>query len=339
MRQRWLAAIVIGSMVLLAPTLTFSQEREDPKIIEGARKEGKIVWYTTMSTDHSKQFADRFQQKYPFLKPVVFRTGGGSLFNRILVESNAGENQWDAMHGTGDMVLPLKARKLLVPYQSPERDMIDSDLKDHDGYWTAVYVNPIVLGYNTRLIKYEQLPRTYEDLLNRKFKGGKISFDDNYFTFLHGLIDAWGREQAVTYFRKLVAQDLAVAGGTTVRVQLTAAGEYPLLIAYAPTIQAYESRGAPMGWVPLEPVVLSITTTQMAAKAPHPNAAKLFIDFSLSKAGQQALWESNRVPVRKDVEPKPARLLRDYRRVAVYPEKYKNYEETIKIYTEIMKSR
>ena len=94
-----------------------------------------------------------------------------------------------------------------------------------------------------------------------------------------------------------------------------------------------------MGWVPLEPVVLSITTTQMAAKAPHPTAAKLFIDFSLSKAGQEALWESNRVPVRKDVEPKPARLLRDYRRVAVYPEKYKNYEETIKIYTEIMKSR
>lgn len=327
------------ALLVVTTSSAWSQESEDPKIIEGARREGKIVWYTTMSTDHSKQFADRFHQRYPFVKPVVLRSGGGSLLNRAIAEANAGKHEWDVIHGTGDMVTPLKTRNLITPYSSPEASMIDEDLKDQAGYWTAVYVNPVVLGYNTNLVKPSEAPRTYEDLLSPKFKGRKISIDDNYYTFLQGLINAWGREKAVAYFKRLAAQDLAVMGGTTVRVQLAAAGEHPMLVAYAPIIQNYASRGAPLDWLPLEPVVLSITTVQLAEKARNPNAAKLFINFSLSKAGQQLLWESNRVPVRKDVEPKPPRLFRGYKRVAVHPEGYKNYEETIKTYTEIMKSR
>jgi iron(III) transport system substrate-binding protein len=112
-----------------------------------------------------------------------------------------------------------------------------------------------------------------------------------------------------------------------------------MLIAYAPIIQNYANRGAPLDWLALEPVVVSITTVQLAKKARNPNAAKLFIDFTLSKVGQQLLWESNRVPVRQDVEAKPPRLFRGYKRVAVHPDGYKDYEETIKTYTEIMKSR
>jgi iron(III) transport system substrate-binding protein len=327
------------ALMLIRAASAFSQESDDAKLIEAARREGKVVWYTTMSTDHSKQFADRFHQRYPFVKPVVLRSGGGSLLNRAIAEANAGKHEWDVIHGTGDMVMPLKARNLVVPFFPPEAKMIDEDLKDQNGYWTAVYVNPVVLGFNTNLVKAAEVPRTYDDLLSPKFKGRKISFDDNYFTFFQGLINAWGREKAVAYLKKLAAQDLAVMGGTTVRVQLAAAGEHPMLIAYAPIIQNYVNRGAPLDWVALEPVVLSITTVQLADKARNPNAAKLFINFSLSKAGQQLLWDSNRVPVRKDVEPKPPRLLRGYKRIAVHPEGYKDYEETIKSYTEVMKSR
>ena len=330
---------LLMALVLIRAASAFSQESDDAKLIEAARREGKVVWYTTMSTDHSKQFADRFHQRYPFVKPVVLRSGGGSLLNRAIAEANAGKHEWDVIYGTGDMVLPLKERKLIAPYFSQEAKMIDGDLKDQNGYWTAVYVNPVVLGYNTNMVKPGEAPRTYDELLSPKFKGRKISFDDNYFTFLQGLINAWGREKAVAYLRKLAAQDLAVMGGTTVRVQLAAAGEYPMLVAYAPIIQNYANRGAPLDWIALEPVILSITTVQLADKANNPNAAKLFVNFSLSKAGQQLLWESNRVPVRKDVEPKPPRLFQGYKRVAVHPEGYKNYEETIKIYTEIMKSR
>jgi iron(III) transport system substrate-binding protein len=338
MKQAGWNVIFVG---LLISSLTAGpaspQERQDPRFLEAARKEAQVVWYTTMSSDHSKHYADRFHKKYPFVEPIVLRMGGGTLLNKILTEARAGKRSWDVAHGTADMVLPVMEKNLLAAYDSPERKMIDDDLKDARGYWTSTYVNPVVLGYNTTLVKSEEVPRSYDDLLSARWKGRKISIDDNYFTFLHGLIGMWGRDKAVAFFRKLVAQEPVVMGGTTMRVQLAAAGEFPLVLAYAPTIQGYAARRAPMDWVPLEPVVVSVTTTSLAEKAIHPNAAKLFIDFSLSREGQEALWDSQRIPVRRDVEPKPARLLRGYQRFVVHPDGYRNYDETVKIYTDILK--
>jgi iron(III) transport system substrate-binding protein len=336
-QSRW-RSITVALITFLAVSRTHSQE-QDPKILESARKEGEVVWYTTMSLDQSKQFADHFHKKYPFVKPVVFRTGGGSLLNKVLTESSAGKYDWDVLQGTADMVASVMERKLLAPYFSPGRKLIDDDLKDIRGFWTSVYVNPVVLGYNTKLIKSEEVPRTYQDLLSPRWRGAKISVDDNYFTFMQGLIGAWGRDKAVTYFKMLAIQDPVIMGGTTLRVQLAAAGEFPLVIAYAPTIQSYTGRGAPLDWVPLEPVVVSVTTITLADKTRHPNAAKLFIDFSLSKEGQEKLWESARIPVRKDVEPRPPRLFRGYQRLVVHPDGYSNYKETMKVYNEIFKAR
>ena len=108
--------------------------------------------------------------------------------------------------------------------------------------------------------------------------------------------------------------------GSTVRVQLAAAGEFPLVIAYANIIQYLAEKGAPIDWVPLEPAVISVNTVMAGAKASHPNAAKLFIDFTLSKEGQEKLWDFQRIPSRSDVEPKPARLFRGYKRYVVHPE-------------------
>lgn len=336
---RLIAFFLLLAIVHLSATYSWSQDRLDPKPIEAAKREGEIVWYTTMSLDQSKQFMDRFQKKYPFLKPEVFRTGGGNLLNKILTEAKAGKHAWDVMQGTGDMVLPLMERGLLTAYASPERKMIDDDLKDSRGFWTTAYVNPFVLGFNSKMVKKEEVPRSYEDLLAAKWKGRKISIDDNYFTLFQGLIAAWGKDKAVAYFKRLAAQELVVMGGTTVRIQLTAAGEFPLVIAYAPLLENYAARGAPIDWLPLEPVVVSVVPMSLAAKANHPNAGKLFIDFSLSKEGQEALWNFQRIPVRRDVEPKPARLFRGYSRLVVHPEGYKNYDETVKLYVEILKAR
>jgi iron(III) transport system substrate-binding protein len=127
--------------------------------------------------------------------------------------------------------------------------------------------------------------------------------------------------------------------GSTVRVQLAAAGEYPLVIAYANIIQNLAERGAPVEWVPLEPAVISVNTVMLGAKASHPNAARLLIDFTLSKEGQEKLWDFQRIPARKDVEPKPARLFRGYKRHVVAPEDYKNHDEVVKLYSEILQTR
>ena len=335
---RWVPLLALWAATF-ALVAVYSQETQTQKIVEAARKEGEVAWYTTMSSDQSNAFMARFQQKYPFLKPSVTRLGGSALLNRILTEAKAGKNFFDVAHGTGEIVLPLMEMGLLAPYLSPERKMIPEDLKDKKGFWTSVYVNSVVLGYNTNLVKGQPIPRTYNDLLQPRWKGRKISVDDTYATFLQGLISTWGKEKALDYLKKLADQEPVVMRGSTVRVQLAAAGEFPLVIAYANIIQYLAEKGAPVDWVPLEPAVISVNTVMAGAKAIHPNAAKLFIDFALSKEGQEKLWDFQRIPSRSDVEPKPARLFRGYQRYVVHPEEMQNLDETAKLYSQILKTR
>lgn len=316
-----------------------SQEMTDPKLLEGAKKEGQVVWYTIMTLDQGKQVVDRFQAEYPFVKPVLFRTGGGPLLNRILAEAQAGRHAWDVAVGRAEMVLPLMQKKLLTSYRSPETKMIDDDLVDKQGFWTAYYVNTYVLGFNTHAVRKEVVPKSYEALLDPKWKGGNISIDTEAYGMLQGLIAAWGKEKAVDYFKRLAAQDPVPKRGHSIRVQMTVAGEHPLVIAYNVVIQRMTSNRAPIDWIPLEPAVVQIHPVVLAEKAPHRNAARLFIDFLLSKEGQEMFRRFQSVPVRRDVEPDPPRLFRGYKRVIENPESYANFDDTVKLYLGIFKLR
>src|SRR5215469_10696855 len=290
-RKLFLTSLAGGFLFSLC-ALSAAQAGANPKIIEAAKQEGKVSYYTTMTLSQSKKIVDRFQQKYPFIQPELFRGGGDEVLNRIQNEARGNFYAWDVVSTRGDSVLTLRDGKLITSYRSPESRFISKDMVDDEGYWTAYYVNPYVLGYNTKLVKKDEVPKTYEQLLDPKWKGKKISLDDSAYGLLAGLMRAWGKEKAVAFFKKLAAQEPIVTIGNTNRVQLAMAGEYPLIIAYAPTIQRETSKGHPMDWVPLEPVPVQVNPLMLAAKAPHPNAAKLFIDFLLSKEGRRCSWVS-----------------------------------------------
>jgi iron(III) transport system substrate-binding protein len=332
-----IAALGLLSAVclFLYPGFALSQNNQDSVLFEAAQKEGELVYYTTMTLSQSQKIVERFERKYPLIKVRLLRTGGGPLLDRILTEGRAGMHTWDVVVGRGEMVLPLMQAKLLAPYRSPETRMIDADLVDNEGYWTAYYVNPYVLGYNTRLVRGEEVPKTYDQLLQPRWSGRKISIDTEDFGLLAGLIRAWGKEKAVSYLKKLAAQEPVPMRGNTNRVQLTAAGEYPLVLAYAPTIQRETSQGAPVDWVALEPVVVQVQPVMLAAKARHPNAAKLFINFVLSEEGQKMLVGMRRIPVRRNVDADPPRLTGGYRRIVLDPESYKNFSDIVKLYKDI----
>ena len=241
--------------------------------------------------------------------------------------------------GPGLMVLPLGERKLLAPYRSPEMKMVYDDLVDPDNSWASFYVLSFVLCYNTNMVRQQDLPKTYDDLLLPKWKGGQISLDVEAYELLQGLIAAWGRDKAIVYFKRLAAQEPSIKRGSTHRVTLTAAGEHPLVLAFNQTCQRMIMRGAPIDWTPLEPAVVRVNPTMVAAHAPHPSSARLFTDFVLSKEGQSMMQRFGGVPVRKDVEPDPPRLFRGYKWVIAHPKDYKNYDELVKLYNEILKVR
>ena len=332
-------SILLAALSFLLPVASLSQTSTDPKIIEGAKKEGSVMWYTSMAVDQSKVVVDRFQERYPFIKTSFLRLGGGALMNRVLTEARAGKSFFDVVGGRGEMIQAFKEKGLLAGYRSPETARIDPDLFDKEGYWYTYYVVPNALGYNTKLVKKEEVPKTYEALLEPRWKGRKISMDNEAYLLLQGLVSAWGREKAVDYMRKLAAQDPVLSRGNTERVTMTSAGEYPLVIAYAHTVEREKFKGASMDWVPLEPAVVEIDPLMVGSKAPSPNAARLFLDYLLSKEGQEMLLEFQRIPVRSDVEPKPARLFRGYQRIVERPDDYKYFAENVKLFQEIFKTR
>ena len=132
----------------------------------------------------------------------------------------------------------FKRKELIGRYTSPEFKFVPTDLKDKNGYWTAMTVNTLVLGYNTRMVKAGEAPQSYDDLLKPTWKGKKILNDTENFAWFDELLKYWGREKGINYFRRLAQQEQVFQRGSRSRIQLVIAGEFPLTIAYGPHIQS-----------------------------------------------------------------------------------------------------
>jgi iron(III) transport system substrate-binding protein len=225
----------------------------------------------------------------------------------------------------------LKQRNIIGRYDSPERKYYSADLKDKDGFWSSTFQNTFVLAYNKRNVKPDDVPKTYEDLLKPTWKGRQIINDTDNFEWFDGLLKFWGRDKGMAYFKRLAQQDQIFQRGARGRIQLVAAGEAPLTIGYGPHAQSFVNQGAPIEWVPLEPVVVIVNSISIAQRAPHPAAAKLFIDFLLSKTAQTKLREMSRIPSRSDVESDPPRLIKGFKKV-VQDIENESMSESIKLF-------
>jgi len=160
LQNRWPMIAMALALALWIPIAAWGQGGPSLKLVEAAKKEGQVIYYTTMTLDQSKAVTDRFEKKYG-IRATLYRTGGGPLLNKILTEARGGRFDWDVVVGRGEMVLPLMQRKLLAAYHSPEDKMIDEQLVDKEGFWSAYYVNSYVLGWNTKQVKKADVPKTY----------------------------------------------------------------------------------------------------------------------------------------------------------------------------------
>jgi iron(III) transport system substrate-binding protein len=182
--------VFIGLFSVLASAYAaLAQDAGRRAILDGAKKEGEVVWYTSAGLQDSNPMAEAFQRDYPFIRVSVVRAGSGVLINKILSEARAQKGLFDVFNTNQESILPLKARNLIARYISPEAAFYDDDFKNKDGYWHAAYVIPWFLGYHTRMVKKDEVPKTYEDLLHPRWKGGKIALGiDNGAIILSGLM-------------------------------------------------------------------------------------------------------------------------------------------------------
>jgi iron(III) transport system substrate-binding protein len=284
-------------------TVTSSQQTlaQSASVIEGAKREGSVVFYGPLNINDSQALAKRFEAKYPFIKVEILRMSAEPLLNRIITEDKAGRNVVDVINNT--TINAIKKARLLQPYRSAEHAGYPEEFKDSEGYWVSLHNNYYVLGYNSKLVSAAEAPKDWSDLLNPKWKG-KIGMDQEEFEWYAQSVETWGREKAQKFHRALAQQQIHWRKGHTLLSQLIAAGEFSLGIVYAHRIESMKKTGAPIEWVKtINPVFAAQSPVGLAAKAPHPNAAKLYLDFILSKEAQLILRSFNRTSARNDVEP------------------------------------
>ncbi|HWP34575.1 MAG TPA: ABC transporter substrate-binding protein [Thermodesulfobacteriota bacterium] len=313
-------------------------EREQ-RLVEGARREGSLVWYSSADTDDALALIKRFTDRYPFVRVEHFRAPSEKLLERILAEWRARAFRADVVSLPEIELHALAKQGVLVPFESPEQDAYPPEMKDPRDLWTGMYVSAWVCMYNTKLVPKEAAPRRYRDLLDPRWKG-QITLDPEayswFVTSLRYLEQRDGPEAALDYFKRLARQDVQFRKGHSLIAQLVAAGEVPV----APEIQvhnveALKSRGAPVDWVALDGVIpvhrigLALTTV-----APSPHAAALFYDFILSRSGMEAIRARHRVPARPDVT---VPYLAPYRLLPFEPRALDEFDRYVALFRDIFK--
>ena len=301
-------------------------------LFEGAKREGKLVWYTTLATAQNKTIAAVFEKKYPGVSVDTFRTGSSALAQRLLTEAKAGRHIADAIETTPPGLMTFRDGQLLLPYTSPHLAGFPEDAKERASknlvYWTTARESYVGFAYNTRYLKAADVPKNFDGLLRPALKDNMgIAGEDTGARIIGAIIKAKGDG----FVRKLREQNLRIhmmAGSAL--TQLVAAGEI-----YASPSQFYSAthvaaqRGAPVAWVPMDLVVASAGGVAVYQNAPRPHAALLFADFLLSPEGQK-LYEDLFFGSAK----------KDYGFKRWYPEKggtLAQYEEALDSWHKLMK--
>lgn len=277
-------------------------EREQ-KLIEGAKKEGTVMLYSSTGLEEIRAIIKVFEKKYPFLKVRFLKKGGGQLFNVVQMEIRGRQYivdvYWAGMSTLGPIFTMEK--QSLARYISPERAAIPDEYKDKEGYWTATRISVASFVYHTKKVPPDKVPKTYLDLLDPFWKG-KLSVDSSRARFPRLLVERMGWEGAEAYLKKLAKQDLGLYRGRTARMQLILAGEnVGSLDINADNVVEMKRKGAPLDYAIMDPSLLSLTSVGMPQKPPHPHAAVLLYDFIISKEGQEELAREKNVPVREGV--------------------------------------
>lgn len=316
-----IVAFLFGSGLAFAQGDSPGRER----LLEEAKKEGKVVVYAAYSAADANAFKAAFEKKYPFIKFEYFRTGKDRLLSKYLTEVRAGQFIPDVYQSSIFPVMTLLQRGLLAKYHSPELEAYPEAFKDKEGYWAAVYLNAMSPAYNSRLVKSEDIPRNYQDMLLPKWQG-RMGLDLNKTEWYVAILQMMGEEKGKKYMAALGKQNIQAREGNTLTGQLLVAGEFPLVISQYPTsVEELKKVGAPIDWVALQPHFVYTIVLSLTARNSHPAAGRLFIDFVLSKEGQMVMRNLSRIPARRDVLPNPPNLIQGQKLLVVNPASSEDY--------------
>ena len=288
----------------IAEVASYNGPDRTEKLVAGARKEGSVSVYSSANSDDMTVLIGAFEKKYG-VKVRVWRASSENIVQRGVTEARGSRFDVDVFETGGAAMESLHREKLLQEVKSPALAELNPAALTAHGEWTGTRFNVFVAAYNTRLIRKEDLPRSYEDLADPKWKG-KLGIEADDTDWFGAVIDRLGEERGLKLFHDIVAANgISVRKGHTLLANLIVSGEVPLAITtYAYRVVQLKNGGAPIDWFVIPPVIARFEGEGVARHAPHPDAAVLFYDFMLTDA-QELLRNREYFPASRNVKPLP----------------------------------
>jgi iron(III) transport system substrate-binding protein len=272
------------------------------KLIEGAKKEKELNLYTSAQSDDMGALVGAYEKKYG-VKVNVWRASSEKVLQRAIAEARAGRNSVDLIETNGPELESMHRENLLQQVRSPHHaDLIAPAMRPH-GEWVGTRLNVFVHAYNTKAVKKEELPKSWEDLLDPRWKG-RLGIEAEDSDWLAGLFADLGEAKGTKLFKEMVAKNgISVRKGHTLLTQLVVSGEVPFaLTVYNYKAEQLKRQGAPIDWFSIGTAIARPNGAAVARRAPHPHAAVLFYDFEISEEGQKILAGRDFVPTSKKVD-------------------------------------
>jgi ABC-type Fe3+ transport system substrate-binding protein len=310
LRRNALGALVVTSLFISAAVSAAEPYQADPALVAAATKEGEVVWYSTLIVNQIiRPLIAAFNRQFPQIKVAYVRGDSPQVLLWLLNEASAHQvksDVWNLASGFGKLRAAGGAARLDLPNAKG----LPRECLDPNGYWVATDMTVHVLAYNTTLVPGAAVPRTHQDLLEPRWRG-KMVWKVNDMTgstgFIGAVLATMGEERGMNYLRALSHQQIVpVLSSARAMLDQVIAGEYPIgLQASNHHVAISAGQDAPVAWTPLDPASATLQLAGISASAPHPNAARLFLDFAVSAAGAAVYRNAGYLPTRGDT---PARV-------------------------------
>jgi len=292
----------IAQSPTLADLATYSGPDRTERLIAGARKEGAVTLYSSMTVGDMKIVTSGFEKKYG-VKVQPWRASSESILRRAMIEQRAGRYDVDIIETSAAEMEAMHREGLLQEVRSPHlADIVPGALRPHRE-WVGDRLNIIAAGYNTKLVRKDELPKSYADFADPRWKG-RLGIEADDAVWFGALASMLGEETVIQMFRAMVQTNgVSVRKGHTLLANLVVSGEVEFaLTLYHYKAEQLKNAGAPLDWYVIPPGFARFLGTGVLRRAPHPHAVVLFLDFMLYEA-QQLLVTHDFTPTNRKVRP------------------------------------
>ncbi|TMI06921.1 MAG: extracellular solute-binding protein [Betaproteobacteria bacterium] len=310
------------------------------RLIGAAKREGELMLYSSLTQDDQLKLVAAFRRRYG-VSVKFWRGSQAHIVQRVLSETRGGRFEFDVLETNAPQIEALAREKLLQKMNSPyiEQELLAETVPAH-GEWAADRLNLLVYAYNSNAVKLTDVPKSWQDLLDPKWKK-RIGVESTNVEWFAALVKSFGEKAGLELFQRMADNGLAVRTGHTHSTGLVIAGEIPVMLGvYSHDVDRMKARSAPVDWFVLPPAVVLPSAVAVSRRAPHPSAAALFYDYMLTE-GQRFYTDVHRVPANKNYDTPVRRLVRERQAVEVVnaQEAIDDYEKWYDLYKRIIVDR